>query len=141
MTVGPVDIVLLSRSPDQPVAVAHPEVPGIGLFLQLLCQVEEKRVTGLIVKPVNHHDILLAPGVGCLLDIPVDQLCAVVQVLILEAEIAGYKRDHPLIACGAVILLKHLEHDHPGPPVVALIHMLHFFTGFQLVFGKRSEIA
>jgi hypothetical protein len=87
-----------------------------GLMVQQLAQFEEERFAGQVVEPVDHHQVVRAA--------PIRPEAPVVErrfgeLTKLVAEVTSHEIDDALVCRSAVILLKHLEHDHARPPILA----------------------
>jgi len=94
---------------------------GKGLLVNQLRQFEQERLAGQVVQPVDDHQVIGAATIRP--EGPMIQRC-LLQLGQLIAEVLRQHLHDPRVAGCAMVLLQHLQHDHPRPPVLArrLLH-------------------
>ena len=87
-------------------------LPVVALLVKQTDEIEQLRVAGAVVEPDGGEGVVLPAEFS-----PVAQR-ARGQRFELMGEVASQDGDDARIACGFLILLEGLEHDHARPPIV-----------------------
>ena len=119
----------------QVVAVQESPRPVERLFMDQLAQFEQVFLSGEVVEPVNHREVVaaaLAAPSGPVVERRSGQLRQLV------AGIAVHEIQHAPVAGRRMVLLQHLENHHAGPPVAGLVALQPRFGG---TVGHGTEIS
>ena len=103
-------------------------LPVEGLFVKHASQLEQFLVSGAVIEPNDAQDFL-RPAMRR----PPHQrtLFGVLQVVF---EVFRHQGDDARVAGGLLVLRKHLQHDHVGPPIGVLP-----LSGVRAFFGIRTD--
>ena len=88
--------------------------PGLGLPVDQVAQFQQERLSGAVIQPPDHLQVVSAPPLA-----PVGPVLQRVlrKLLQLVAEVVGHHAQDPLVGGSHVVLFQDFEGDHLGPPV------------------------